>query len=283
MESLNSPADALALLGHQGRLDVFRLLMARHPDALPAGEIAAVLAVPASTLSSYLAALHRQGLISRRREATTLLYSANLPAVRALFDGLMRDCCRGRYDLCLPVFPKPLQGDTKMTDRKYSVLFVCSGNSSRSIFAESILRDIAGDRFEAFSAGVAPHSTLNPFAVKLLESKGLDTRPLRAKSIGEFQGPDAPPLDFVFTVCDVAGNEVCAPWADCPVTSQWSTADPVKATGTDGERSLAFQRAYGALRNRIVTFTALPIETLDRMAVQSAVDEIGRQDDVAPA
>lgn len=276
MESFENLAPSLAALSHPGRLHLFRLLMSRFPDTLPAGEIASIVGLPASTLSTHLATLRREGLLTQARSGTVLRYGIDLRAVQKLMQALIGDCCRGRYDLCLPDLAFPQPGATAMTQRKYNVLFVCSGNSARSIFAESILREIAGDRFSAYSAGLDPKSQLNPFAVDLLRTKGMDTERLRAKGIEEFRGPDAPQVDFVFTVCDSSANEICAPWEGQPITSQWSTEDPVKARGTDAEISLAFQRAYGALRNRIVTFAALPIGQLDRLAIQAAVDDIGR-------
>jgi arsenate reductase len=170
-----------------------------------------------------------------------------------------------------------------MADRKYTVLFICTGNSARSIFAESILRRDAGDRFIAHSAGTKPYSELNPFALEVLRAKGHDVDLLRAKNVAQFSGPDAPHLDFVFTVCDQAANEECPAWEGQPVSAHWGMPDPVKATGTDAQKSLAFQQAYGGLRNRILAFTALPFAQLDRIALQKAVDDIGRADAGASA
>ena len=163
-----------------------------------------------------------------------------------------------------------------MTRTKYDVLFICTGNSARSIFAESILRKEAGDRFIAHSAGTLPRSELNPFALAVLQQKGHDVTLLQSKNVGAFMGPDAPVFDFVFTVCDQAANEECPAWSGQPVSAHWGMPDPVKATGTDAEKSLAFQRAYGALANRIKLFTALPIASLDRLSLQKAVDQIGQ-------
>lgn len=163
-----------------------------------------------------------------------------------------------------------------MSDRKYKVLFICTGNSARSIFAESILRKEGGERFEAFSAGTSPRSELNPFALDVLRQKGHDISVLRAKNIAEFQGEAAPTFDFVFTVCNRAANEECPPWSGQPVSAHWGMPDPVKAEGTDAQKSLAFHQAYGALHNRIKVFTALPIAALDRISLQKAVDDIGR-------
>jgi len=170
-----------------------------------------------------------------------------------------------------------------MAHRSYNVLFICTGNSARSVFAESILRREGGDRFNAFSAGTRPYSELNPFALEVLKAKGHDTSVLRAKNVSEFQGPGAPHLDFVFTVCDRAANEDCPVWEGQPLTGHWGMPDPVKAEGTDAQKSLAFQQAYGALRNRIIAFVALPFEQLDRIALQKAVDDIGRAEAGASA
>lgn len=163
-----------------------------------------------------------------------------------------------------------------MADRVFNVLFICTGNSARSIFAEAITRHEAGARFNVFSAGTKPQSELNPFAVEMLASKGLDTSALRAKHISEFQGEDAPRMDFVFTVCDLAANEECPAWAGQPISAHWGLPDPVKATGTDAQKRLAFQQTFGAMRNRILAFAALPIDTLTRASLQHEVDAIGR-------
>ncbi|WP_322892785.1 MULTISPECIES: helix-turn-helix domain-containing protein [unclassified Yoonia] len=262
----------LTTLGHPQRLAVFRLLMRRYPDQVAAGELATALDIKPSTLSAYLSALVQAGLVSQHRIATSLQYSIAMDAVRQVFDDLFNDCCRGRPDLCAPA----LLGNRPMTQTTYNVLFICTGNSARSIFAESILRKEAGDRFTAYSAGTVPRSELNPFALEVLRQKGHDTAVLESKNVSVFTGPDAPKFDFVFTVCDQAANEECPAWSGQPVSAHWGMPDPVKATGTDAEKSLAFQRAYGALHNRIKLFTALPLTTLDRMSLQKAVDDIGR-------
>ncbi|MGC9417632.1 MAG: helix-turn-helix domain-containing protein [Rhodovulum sp.] len=266
----------LATLGHPHRLAIFRLLMRRYPDRVPAGEIGTALGLKPSTLSAYLAALMRARLVTQTRAGTSLRYSIDVTEVRRTFDYLFLDCCRGRANLCSPAVLPPLTGTTAMADRKYNVLFICTGNSARSIFAESLLRAAAPDRFNAYSAGTRPYSELNPFAVQVLKDKGHDVSVLRAKNVSEFSGPNAPHLDFVFTVCDQAANEECPPWEGQPVSAHWGMPDPVRTEGTDAQKSLAFQHAYGALKNRIQTFTALRLDTLDRLALQKAVDEIGR-------
>ena len=175
MESLLT--DRLATLRHPQRMAVFRLLMRRCPDELPAGEIAEVLDLKPSTASVYLSALTQAGLISQRRDKTRLLYTVNLNAARDVVAGLFVDCCRGRADLCPPHFSDLIRSIPLMADKKYNVLFVCTGNSDRSIFAETILRVMAGDIFTAYSAGTAHRSELNPLAVEMLQSKGHDIAP----------------------------------------------------------------------------------------------------------
>jgi arsenate reductase len=272
----------LTTLGHPQRLALFRLLMRRYPDRLPAGEIADVLDLKPSTLSAYLASLMQAGLVTQHRVGTSLLYMVDMSAVRQTFDYLLLDCCRGRPEICAPVSTSPCAGETAMTGQvsngqKYNVLFICTGNSARSIFAECILRDLMPDRFNVHSAGTHPGSGMNPFAVEVLRSKGHDISDLRAKTTDEFTGADAPRMDFVFTVCNQAANEECPAWDGQPISGHWGMPDPVKAEGTDAEKSLAFQQAYGALKRRIEAFVALPIETLDRIALQRAVDEIASQ------
>ena len=267
-----STPDQLATLGHPQRLEVFRLLMRRFPDRVPAGELGAALGIKPSTMSAYLAALARVGLVSQQRSGTSLLYSIDMTAVQRMLGALFNDCCLGRPDICSP----PFSGPASMNTRPFNVLFICTGNSARSIFAETLLRQIGGDRFAAYSAGTLPQSELNPFAVQVLRDKGHDTAHLRAKNVSEFTGPDAPQFDFVFTVCNQAANESCPAWEGQPISGHWGMPDPVKVDGTDAQKSLAFQQAYGALKHRIEAFAALPLASLDRIALQAAVDDIAR-------
>lgn len=268
----------LTTLSHPQRLAVFRLLMRRYPDQVPAGEIATSLRLKASTASVYLSALTDARLITQHRRGTSLQYRANTDAAAQLIDFLFLDCCRGRPDLCPPLTSPLPQGALKMTDPSYNVLFICTGNSARSIFAETILRDLGGARFTAFSAGTTPKSEMNPLAVEMLASKGHDTSLLRSKHTSEFQSPESPRMDFVFTVCNQAANEECPSWEGQPISGHWGLPDPVKATGSLAERRLAFQQTYGALRNRIRAFAALPLGTLDAISLQQAIDGIATQD-----
>ncbi len=264
----------LSTLSHPHRLAIFRLLMRRYPDQVPAGEIAGALSLKASTTSVYLSALTDAGLIRQQRFGTSLRYRANTTAAADLIDFLFIDCCRGRPELCPPL----TKGAQPMTDTTYNVLFICTGNSARSIFAETILRDLEGGRFNVFSAGTNPASELNPLAVEMLKDKGHDISLLRSKHTSEFQQPDSPQMDFVFTVCNQAANEDCPSWDGQPISAHWGMPDPVKATGSLAERRLAFQQTYGALRNRLKAFAALPIDTLDTISLQAAVDGIGAED-----
>ena len=266
---------ALSALAHPRRLDVFRLLMRRYPDGVAAGEIAQALDLPDSSLSAALAQLRAAGLITQTRSGTSLRYTADTGGAGAFMDYLWADCCRARPDLCLTQSAQ----EPRMADRKYNVLFICTGNSARSIFAETLLREIAGDRFQVYSAGTRPYSELNSVALQVLQDKGHDVSLLRSKNVSEFQGDDAPELDFVFTVCDRAANEECPPWPGQPMTGHWGQPDPVKAEGNEAEKLLAFQHVYGALRNRITAFAALPIDTLDRTSLQAQIDDIAKTKD----
>ena len=162
-----------------------------------------------------------------------------------------------------------------MTDPVFNVLFLCTGNSARSILAECILNREGKGRFRAFSAGSHPKGQAHPFAIDLLKKMNHPTAGLRSKSWDEFAAPDAPKLDFVFTVCDTAANEVCPIWPGQPMTAHWGIPDPAAAEGTDAERHLAFADAYRLLAQRIGIFAALPIASLDGLTLQSRLRAIG--------
>ncbi|MCW2276557.1 arsenate reductase ArsC [Rhodoblastus acidophilus] len=163
-----------------------------------------------------------------------------------------------------------------MTDRVYNVLFLCTGNTARSILAERILAKDGGGRFRAFSAGSHPKGVVNPFALKVLQSFGYPTEGARSKSWDEFSGAEATKMDFVFTVCDNAAGEACPFWPGQPMTAHWGIEDPAAVEGTDIEKERAFVTAFRYLRNRVSLFTALPIASLDRLSLSSKLAEIGR-------
>ncbi len=158
---------------------------------------------------------------------------------------------------------------------RHSVLFLCTGNSARSIMAEAILNKIGADRFAAFSAGSQPKGCVHPRTIELLQSLGYDTSPFRSKSWSAFATPGAPPLDFVFTVCDNAAGEACPVWAGHPTTAHWGIPDPAGATGSPAEIALAFKDAYRMLHQRIEAFTALPLRSLDQKTLKAKLQEIG--------
>jgi arsenate reductase len=165
-------------------------------------------------------------------------------------------------------------------DRTFNVLFLCTGNSARSILAEAILSHAGRGRFRAFSAGSHPGGTVNPFAVELLAKNGMSVADLRSKSWDEFAAPGAPPIDFVFTVCDNAAGEVCPVWPGKPMTAHWGIEDPAAVEGRDDDKRRAFLKAFAEMNRRISLFTSLPLAKLDAMAIKRELDQIGRLRDV---
>ena len=163
-----------------------------------------------------------------------------------------------------------------VAEKPFNVLFLCTGNSARSILAEAILNKVGAGKFQAFSAGSQPKGQVHPEARTLLQSLGYDTRGFRSKSWNEFAKPGAPALDFVFTVCDNAAGEACPLWPGQPMTAHWGIPDPAAATGSAAEISLAFKDAYRMLSQRIGVFAALPLRSLDRMSLQAKLKDIGR-------
>jgi len=161
-------------------------------------------------------------------------------------------------------------------DRIYNLLFLCTGNSARSIIAEAILNTVGAGRFRAFSAGSQPKGRVNPNTLTLLRGLGYDVSGFRSKSWEEFARPGAPPLDFIFTVCDNAAGEACPVWPGKPMTAHWGIPDPAEATGTDAQIGQAFSEAYRMLNQRIGIFTSLPISQLDNLTLQNRLREIGR-------
>jgi arsenate reductase len=162
-----------------------------------------------------------------------------------------------------------------MTDKIYNVLFLCTGNSARSILAESILRKDGARPFRSFSAGSAPKGEVNPFALRVLESPDYPTDGMRSKSWMEFASADAPVMDFVFTVCDTAAGESCPVWPGQPMTAHWGIEDPAAVEGADLLKHTAFLTAFRYLKNRITAFTSLPIGSIDKLSLGTRLREIG--------
>jgi arsenate reductase (thioredoxin) len=162
-----------------------------------------------------------------------------------------------------------------MSERIYNVLFLCTGNSARSILAESILRKDGRPHFRAFSAGSQPKGAVNPFAIKVLNSLDFPIDDLRSKSWEEFASPDAPAMDFVFTVCDNAAGESCPVWPGQPMTAHWGIEDPAEVEGTEIQKEAAFVAALRYLKNRISIFTSLPLHSIDKLSLGTRLREIG--------
>jgi len=276
METLEAAA-AFAALSQETRLDLMRLLIAEGASGLPAGEIAARLAVPASTLSFHLAALERAGLTQATRQGRQVVHAVRISGVRRLLSFLTEACCGGRPELCGDIarlLPFEQDEDTGMTPA-FNVLFLCTHNSARSIMAEAVLRKVGGDRFQAYSAGSEPIAAPSPDVMEKLRAFGHDVSALRSKSWNEFLGPSAPRMDFVITLCDTPDGQVCPDFGDLAVTAAWPLPDPAKFTGSAVERSALLNELYASLRRRIEIFVALPFATLDRMAIKARLDELG--------
>jgi len=163
-------------------------------------------------------------------------------------------------------------------DRVYNVLFLCTGNSARSVMGEALLNHVGNGRFRAFSAGSTPKGAIHPMTLKVLSEAGISTEGLRSKAWDEFAGPDAPRMDFVFTVCDNAAGETCPIWPGQPMTAHWGIEDPAAVAGPDFKQRQAFEDALRFMRNRIAAFVNLPLESIDRMALGSRLRGIGAMD-----
>lgn len=265
---------ALSALAQDTRLDIFRHLAQVGPQA--AGQVGERLGLPLATLSFHLKTLQQAGLLDCRREGRQLIYQARCEAVTLLMAYLMEHCCTLPPEMGNPI-PIIVRKSTSMNQEKiYNVLFLCTGNSARSILAEAMLNHLGHGRFRAFSAGSFPTGKVNPFSLKLLQLQGIPTDGLRSKSWNEFAVAGVPSLDFIFTVCDNAAHEVCPIWPGQPISAHWGVADPAAAEGSDAQKMLAFRNALHELENRIRIFTNLPIEALDRMKLQAKLNDIGQ-------
>jgi len=296
-------------LAQSSRLKAFRLLVRAGPAGMPAGDIAQELDLAPATLSFHLKELASAGLVRSRQVGRFVIYSADFGRVQGLLQFLTENCCGGepcdlpsvRDAVAAPtgdresasVIPMPHRNApavparrsrtplvkhpeaTAMPASKRNVLFLCTGNSARSIFAETILGSLGGARFNAFSAGSHPTGRVNPFALELLAKHGHPTGALRSKSWDEFARPGAPAMDFVVTVCDRAAGEACPLWPGQPVTAHWGFEDPAAAQGPDDAKRRAFARVYAQIAHRVRLFLDLPVEKLDRLVIEREVRRIG--------
>ncbi len=275
---IRSAAFAFSALGQETRLDLLRALLAAGPSGLAAGDVASRLGIAPSTLSFHLRALEQAGLIAATRQGRHLIYAAQIAELRALLAFLAETCCDGEPARCgdlatLLTRASPETGP--VTEPTFTVLFLCTRNSARSIIAEAILNRQGKGRFQAFSAGSAPSAEgPMPEAIAQLSALGHDVSGLASKSWTLFMEPNAPRIDFVIALCDVLAGQACPDFGATTVTAAWPLPDPAKFSGSPAERATLLNELYAGLRRRIETFMSLPLASLDRIALKARLDEL---------
>jgi len=274
---IDEAAGAFAALGQETRLELLRVLLAAGPSGLPAGEVAARLGVPASTLSFHLRALEQPGLVAATRQGRSLVYAAQVVRLRMLLGFLVETCCGGEPARCgdLGRLLDTAFRENAVQAPVFNVLFLCTRNSARSIMGEAILAKVGAGRFAAHSAGSdpSPDGPL-PEVLAQLKALGHDVSGLRSKSWDAFTGPDAPRMDFVIALCDTLAGQVCPDFGATTITGAWPLPDPAKFTGSTAERATLLNELYAGLRRRIEIFTNLPFATLDGMALKARIDAL---------
>lgn len=276
MESSDA-AEGFAALAQAKRLDLMRLLASVGATGMSAGDLAAQLGSPASSLSFHLSALERAGLVQSTRHGRQVIYAVRIAGLRSLFNFLTETCCGGRPELCSDLarlLPYEALDKDVMTPA-FNVLFLCTHNSARSIMAEAILERIGKGRFKAYSAGSDPAADPLPEVIDRLRVLGHDVTALRSKSWSEFMGPDAPRIDFVITLCDTVEGQICPDFGDRPLTAAWPFPDPAKFNGPSAERTTLLNELYGMIRRRLEAFSSLPFASLERMALKMRLDQLG--------
>jgi len=263
---------ALSALAQQTRLDILRLLVERGQAGMPAGQIGGRLNLPSPTLSFHLNQLRHAGLVDSRRQSRLVIYSARFRTMNSVVEFLTENCSAAQP----PGSPPSRTSAGADRGREFNVLFLCTHNSARSIMAECAMNRWGAGRFRAFSAGSHPRDVVHPITLRLLEKLKYETDGLHSKNWNEFAQPGSPQLDFVFTLCDRAAAEVCPTWPGQPIRAHWGVRDPVAVAGTVAVKRKTFVKIYSELEQRIRIFTALPIETLKRFALERWVAEIGR-------
>jgi len=275
---IEEAAFAFAALGQGTRLDLLRALLDAGPNGLAAGEVAARLGVPASTLSFHLRALDQAGLIAATRQGRSLIYAVQFARLRALLAFLAEACCGGEPERCGDLgrlLDTITREKNTMAQPAFNVLFLCTHNSARSIMAEAILDKIGRPRFEGWSAGSDPRPDVPlPEVMTLLKTQGHDVSDLRSKSWNELSGPDAPRMDFVITLCDTIQGQTCPDFGATTITGAWPLPDPSKFSGSTAQRATLLNEVYAGLRRRLEAFISLPVASLDRMALKARVDEL---------
>jgi arsenate reductase len=271
-------AEMMAALAAEPRIRAMQALVRAGAKGVPAGDLARLCGVAPSTMSFHLSQMQKAGLVEHRREGRTLFYLANLISLEALGRGVMTGFCPAM----VPGFDAnraAVSGDPAMPandlNRPLNVLFLCSANSARSQMAEAILTREGAGRFRAYSAGSHPREAIHPNALATLRRAGLPTDGLYPKHWDTFAAPDAPLMDFVFTVCDAAAGEACPTWPGQPITAHWGVPDPVAFQGTEAATAAVFNDVYRMLFNRISLFVSLPLASLDRLGMKRWVDIIG--------
>lgn len=267
--------DALGALAEETGLDAFRLLVQAEPDGLSARDLAARMDAVPGRISGQLGELATAGLVSRRGAGDATRYRAEIDAIRGLLAFLVEDCCTGSPELCAPAAQARPFDRMLAAGRRFNVLFLCTQNSARSILAEAIMNHDHGARFQAFSAGSQASGEVSGEVLALLERLGYPTEGLRSKSWDAFAGPEAPEMDFVFTVCDDAATEECPVWPGAPMSAHWGVPDPKAVTGDATARRLACLEAFRMLERRIGVFASLPFAALERSALKRRLEEIG--------
>jgi arsenate reductase len=268
-------AAAFTALGQATRLDVMRALLVAGPSGMAAGDLAERLHVPPSTLSFHLRALEAAGLVAPTRQGRSLIYAAQIAALRDLIAFLAESCCGGEPDRCGDFAYLFANNGGRSMQRTFNVLFLCTQNSARSIMAEAILDSIGRPRFEGHSAGSKPRPEGPlPEVLAQLRNFGHDTTGLRSKDWAEFTGPAAQPVDFVITLCDTLNGQACPDFGETVITAAWPLPDPAKFSGSAVERAALLNELYASLRRRLEIFISLPVNTLDRMALRRQVEEL---------
>lgn len=264
---------ALGALAQETRLDILRMLVQRSPEGMPAGAIGERLKLPSPTLAFHLNHLKHSGLVVSRRQSRTVFYDARVRTIHNVVEYLAENF-RSRVKPEM----RDLRTNAKSSGRPMKILFLCTRNSARSIMAECAMKRWGDGRFQASSAGSDPAENVHPATLRLLNELKYETRGLRSKSWDEFSEPDGEALDFVYTLCDRAAAEVCPAWPGQPLVAHWGVKDPLAFKGSAAATRKVFLETYGALEQRIRIFTSLPVETLERFALERWITEIGKLD-----
>ena len=292
MMEMSAAAQALATLGKDTRLRLLKLVMTTGASGMPAGDIAAYMRMPPSTLSSHLRALEGIGLMRATRIGRSIYYAVHINALRQLFAFMTETCCGNEPERCGAISPLGPARVTEEAPRKsccgprkdevsapapvYNVLFLCVRNSARSIMAKAIMNKVGADRFRAFSGGPMPSPTgPRPEVLATLRGFGHDVAGLRSKVCDEFYLSDVPEIHFVIQLCEAPVAGVCGELGTHPITAAWPLPDPAKFKGRSIERQVLLNELYGVLLRRINVFTALPVATLDRMTLTRKLNDMG--------